>query len=74
MIALPNTDEIKFWFKGDNINTIIRSAETARYKQTFWVDFAYCITKLGVSVCVCCVAIKISKDYFIYYIYFLCIQ
>ena len=71
MISLPNMDEIKCSFKGDNINTIISSAETARYKQTFWVDLAYCITKLGCSVCV---AIKIMEDYFIYYIYFLYIQ
>jgi hypothetical protein len=35
MISLPNMDEIKCSFKGDNINTIISSAETAKYKHTF---------------------------------------
>jgi hypothetical protein len=43
IIALPNMDDIKKEFIGDNINNIIRIEATPRHIHTFFVVLEYSI-------------------------------
>ena len=54
IIALPNMDDIKKEFIGDNINNIIRIEATPRHIHTFFVVLEYSI--------ISCVLVKDVDD------------